>query len=128
MIMDNLKPEDVVNALGNLTVMELIKLTKDLETQWEVEAKPQTVVYQGPDLNQEKKEAQTEFSVVLVAVPAASKISCVKLVKEVLSLGLLEAKNLVEAAPKVVREGVSKEEATELVAKFVAAGATAELK
>ena len=106
--MDNLKPEDVVNALGNLTVMELIKLTKDLETQWGVEAKPQTVVYQGPDLNQEKKEAQTEFSVVLVAVPAASKISCVKLVKEVLSLGLLEAKNLVEAAPKVVREGVSR--------------------
>src|SRR5271170_1922006 len=110
--------EQAVAALGNMSILEIVSLTKELEQKWGVEAKPQTVVYQGPELNQEKKEAQTEFSVFLVSVPAASKIACVKLVKEVLTLGLLEAKNLVEAAPKLVREGISKEEATELLAKF----------
>jgi large subunit ribosomal protein L7/L12 len=125
--METFTPEQVVDALGNLSVVQLIALTKKLEQDWGVEAKPQFV--QSTVVKQEVQEvAQTEFSVVFVSHPADKKMALVKLVREQLGLGLLESKNLVEAIPRVLKEGLSKEDAEAMKAKFVEAGAVIEVK
>lgn len=125
--MSDITNDDVVKALGNLTVMEMIALTKELEQKWGVEAKPQAVQIQQqqPDT---KTSAQEEWNVVLMPVPADKKMSVIKVVRDVMGLGLKESKDLVEAAPKTIKEAVSKEEALELQTKLSAAGATVEVK
>jgi large subunit ribosomal protein L7/L12 len=125
--MSDITNDDVVEALGNLTVLEMIALTKQLEQKWGVEAKPQAVQVQQqqPD---NKTSTQEEWNVVLMPVPAAFKMSVIKVVRDVMGLGLKESKDLVEAAPKVIKEGVSKEEALELQSKLTAAGAVVEVK
>ena len=119
--------EEVVEALGNLSVMQIIALTKELEQKWGVEAKPQPVVMQTVKVDQQQV-AQTEFSVVLASVPADKKMSVLKAVREVTGLGLKESKDFVESAPKVVKEGLSKEEAATLQATLTAAGGVIEVK
>jgi large subunit ribosomal protein L7/L12 len=125
--MENPTKDDVVQALGNMNVMQLIALTKHLEEKWGVKAVPQTV--QQVVIPQETKEsAQTEFTVTLLSFPADKKMSLVKLVREQLGMGLLESKNLVEATPKVLKDGVSKDDAEALRIKFTEAGGVVEVK
>jgi len=121
--------QDVVEKLGNMSVMELIALTRQLEQQWGVEAKPQvqavnpqTQTQTGPTTE------QTEFNVVLVSYPADKKMSVLKAVREATGLGLKEAKEFVEAVPKVVKEGVSKEDAAALQTTLAQAGGVVEVK
>lgn len=119
--------EEVVQAMGNMSVMQIIALTKELEQKWGVEAKPQ-VVQQQQQSNEQQAPAKDEFNVILASVPADKKMTVIKTVREVLILGLKESKELVESAPKMVKEGVSKSEADDLLAKLTAAGAVVEVK
>lgn len=120
--------EDVAQWLGQQSVMTIIALTKELEQKWGVEAKPQLVQGQEqvrPDTNAPAKD---EFNVVLASVPADKKMAVIKLIRETLGLGLKESKELAEAAPKLLKESVSKADADDLQAKFTAAGAVIEVK
>lgn len=118
--------EEVVQAIGNMSVMELISLTKDLEQKWGVEAKPQIV--QQEQRQPEQQAVKDEFNITLASVSADKKMSVIKAVREVLALGLKESKDLVEGAPKLIKEGISKVEADDVVAKLTAAGAVLEVK
>jgi large subunit ribosomal protein L7/L12 len=109
-------------------VMEVAGLVKALEEKWGVSAAPVAVAgAAGPAAAAEAEEEQTEFTVELTAA-GDKKIQVIKVVREVTSLGLAEAKKLVEEAPKAIKENVSKEEAEELKKKLEEAGATATLK
>ena len=122
--------EAIAGNLSSLTVMEAAELVKMLEDKWGVSAAaPVAVAAAGaaPAAVAAAAEEQTEFEVVLKEV-GAKKINVIKAVREVTSLGLKEAKDLVEGAPKTVKEGVTKEEADEVKKKFEAAGATVEVK
>lgn len=125
--MEKLSREELVQQLSNLSVMEMIALTKHLEETWGVKAAPPTVTQVVPQQEQ-KQEAQTEFTVVLASVPADKKMNVIKAVREVLTLGLKESKDFVEAAPKVMREGISKDEAEAIKVKMTEAGAVIEVK
>jgi large subunit ribosomal protein L7/L12 len=126
--MSDITNEDVVKALGNLSVLEIIALTRQLEAQWGVEAKPQLV--QGPQQKQgeTQESGQTEFLVILASVPVDKKMNVIKAVREILVLGLKESKELVEAAPKTIMENASKEDAENLKNKLTEAGAVIEVK
>ena len=122
--------EQIVDSLSNLTVIQIAELIKDLENKWGVKAAPAAVaVAAGPSAAAEapKVEEQTEFDVVLAAA-GANKIQVIKAIREITGLGLKEAKDLVEAAPKVVKEQVSKNDAEEMKKKLTEAGATVALK
>jgi large subunit ribosomal protein L7/L12 len=122
--------EQIVDHLSNLTVIQIAELIKDLENKWGVKAAPAAVaVAAGPAAAAEapKVEEKTEFDVVL-ANAGANKIQVIKAIREITGLGLKEAKDLVEAAPKNVKEGVSKAYAEEMKKKLTEAGATVELK
>lgn len=126
--MSQITNEDVVQWLGNQSVMTVISLTKELEQKWGVEAKPQAVHVQEHTRPDTQAPAKDEFNVVLAAVPADKKMAVIKAVRELLGLGLKESKELVEAAPKMVKEAVSKADADDLHAKLTAAGAVVEVK
>jgi large subunit ribosomal protein L7/L12 len=111
--------EKIVDELSNLTVLEAAELAKLLEGKWGVSAAG------GPAAA--PVEEQTEFSVILSAI-GDKKIEVIKEVRAITALGLKEAKDLVEAAPKPVKEGVSKEEAEKIKAALEKAGAKVELK
>jgi large subunit ribosomal protein L7/L12 len=120
----------LVDDLSALTVMEAAQLSKMLEDKWGVSAAPAAAVMAvapGGGAPAAKVEEKTEFTVVL-ANAGANKINVIKEVRVITSLGLKEAKDLVEGAPKPVKEGVSKTEAEEIKKKLEAAGATVELK
>jgi large subunit ribosomal protein L7/L12 len=121
----SLTQEQVVDYLSGLTVMQLVELTKSLEDKWGVKAAPVAVASAGPAEAAPAVEEQTEFKVVL---KAAQKIQVIKAVREITGLGLKDAKDLVEGAPKDVKEGVSKAEAEEIAKKLKDAGAEVELK
>jgi large subunit ribosomal protein L7/L12 len=122
--------EQIVDHLSNLTVIQIAELIKDLENKWGVKAAPAAVaVAAGPAAAAEapKVEEKTEFDVVLAAA-GANKIQVIKAIREITGLGLKEAKDLVEAAPKNVKDGVSKADAEDMKKKLTEAGATVELK
>jgi large subunit ribosomal protein L7/L12 len=121
--------EKIVEDLSALTVLEAAELAKMLEEKWGVSAAaPVAVAAGGAAAPAAAAEEKTEFDVVLTEA-GAKKIEVIKLVREVVpALGLKEAKDLVEGAPKTVKEAVSKAEAEELQKKFEAAGAKVELK
>ncbi|WP_437288610.1 50S ribosomal protein L7/L12 [Sorangium sp. So ce406] len=123
--------EQVVDYLSNLPVIQIAELIKDLENKWGVKAAPAAVaVAAGPAAGAapaEKAPEQTEFDVIL-ANSGSNKIGVIKAIREITGLGLKEAKDLVEAAPKTVKEQVSKADAEEMKKKLVEAGATVELK
>jgi large subunit ribosomal protein L7/L12 len=127
--MAEISQEQVVEYLSGLTVMQIVELTKSLENKWGVKAAPVAVA--GPAVAAgaapAEKEEQTEFTVVLKAA-GANKIGAIKAVREITGLGLKDAKDLVEGAPKSVKEGVSKAEADEMAAKLKEAGAEVEIK
>ena len=122
--------EKIVEDLSSLTVMEAAELSKLLEEKWGVSASAAVAVAAAPGASadgEQAAEAKDSFDVIL-AEAGDSKINVIKEVRAVTSLGLKEAKDLVEAAPKPLKEGASKEEAEELKAKLEEAGATVELK
>ena len=121
--------EAIAENLSSLTVMEAANLVKILEDKWGVSAAaPVAVAAAGAaPAAAEAAEEQTEFEVILKEV-GAKKINVIKAVREVTSLGLKEAKDLVDGAPKTVKEGVTKEEADEIKKKFEEQGATVEVK
>ncbi len=121
--------EKIVEDLSTLTVMEAAELSKLLEEKWGVSAAAVAVAAPGAAAagGGEAAEAKDSFDVVLAAV-GESKINVIKEVRGITSLGLKEAKDLVEAAPKAVKEGASKDEAEEIKKKLEDAGATVELK
>ena len=118
----------IVDDLSGLTVIEAAQLSKMLEEKWGVSAAAPVAAAAAPvAAAAEKKEEKTEFTVVLAAV-GANKINVIKEVRAITSLGLKEAKDLVEGAPKPVKEGVNKDEADKIKKQLEAAGATVELK
>ncbi len=121
--------EALTDNLSELTVMEAASLVKMLEDKWGVSAAaPAAVAVAAPGAAGEAAaEEQIEFDVILKDV-GAKKINVIKAVREVTSLGLKEAKDLVESAPKAIKEGITKEEAAEIVKKFEAQGAAVEIK
>ena len=122
--------EKIAEDLSNLTVLEAAELAKLLEDKWGVSAAAAPVAVAavaGGDAGGAAAEEKTEFDVVLTAA-GASKINVIKEVRTITGLGLKEAKDLVEGAPKPVKEGVAKDEAEGIKAKLEEAGATAELE
>ncbi len=123
------KLDKIVEDLSALTVLEAAELAKLLEEKWGVSAAAPVAAAAGPAAGPAAVvEEQTEFNVMLVSA-GDKKINVIKVVREVVpSLGLKEAKDLVEAAPKAVKEGVSKEEGETIKKKLEEAGAKVELK
>ena len=122
----------IANELSSLTVMQVAELVKTLEEKWGVSAAaaaPVMMAAAGPAAGgaAAAAEEQTEFAVHLTGA-GDKKINVIKVVREVTSLGLKEAKDLVDGAPKVVKEGVSKDEAAAIKKKFEEVGATVEIK
>jgi large subunit ribosomal protein L7/L12 len=128
--MADVTKEQVVDFLSQMSVMDLASLTKELESKWGVSAAPVAVAGVaaggGGDAAPAAAE-QTEFTVMLVEA-GGNKIGVIKAVREVTSLGLKEAKDLVDGAPKAVKEGVSKDEAGTIKKKLEEAGAKIEIK
>ena len=117
----------IVEQLSGLTVLQAAELVKALETKWGVSAAA-AVAVAGPAAGPAAVvEEKTEFTVVL-AKAGDKKIDVIKVIRELTGLGLKEAKDLVEGAPKTVKEGVNKDEAGKMKEKLAAAGATVELK
>jgi len=121
--------EELISAIETMTVLELSELVTALEDKFGVSAAAPVAVAAGPAAAGEAaaEEEQTEFNVVLTSA-GEKKIQVIKAVREATGLGLKEAKALVDGAPGNVKEGVSKDEATELKAKLEEAGAIVELK
>jgi large subunit ribosomal protein L7/L12 len=120
--------EDVVSFIDNMTVLEMSEFVKELEDKYGVTAAAPTVaVAAAGGAAAPAAEEQTEFSAVLATI-GDKKIQVIKEVRAITGLGLKDAKDLVEAAPKPIKEGVSKEEADEIKQKVEAVGATVEIK
>ena len=117
----------LVEELSKLTVLEAADLAKALEEAWGVSAAAAVAVAAAPAAAAEAVEEQTEFDVILTG-DGGNKIAVIKEVRAITQLGLTEAKALVEAAPKAIKEGVNKAEAEEIKAKVTAAGGTVEIK
>jgi large subunit ribosomal protein L7/L12 len=123
--------DEMVSAVKEMTVLELSDLVKALEKEFGVRAAAQVMAAApaagGAGAGAAAAEEKTEFNVVLTAA-GANKINVIRVVRELTNLGLKESKDLVEGAPKNVKEGISKEEAAAAKAKLEAVGATVELK
>lgn len=122
--------EEILNAIKSMSVLELAELVKALESEFGVSAAAPVAVAAAPAAAAQAAapvEEQTEFTVILKEI-GPNKINVIKVVREITALGLKEAKDLVEGAPKPVKEGVNKEEAANLKQKIEAAGAVAEVK
>ena len=120
--------KDVVSFIDNMTVLEMSEFVKELEEKYGVTAAAPTVaVAVAPGATDSAGEEKTEFDVVLATV-GDKKIQVIKEVRAITGLGLKDAKDLVEGAPKPIKEGVKKEEADEIKQKIEAAGGTVEVK
>lgn len=118
----------IVEEVEKMTVTELNELVKAIEEKFGVSAAAMAVAAPaGGAAAAPAEEEKTEFDVILTN-PGANKIPCIKVVREITGLGLGEAKALVDGAPKAIKEGISKEQANELAAKFKEIGATVEIK
>ncbi len=118
--------KNIVEEIKTLSVMELADLVHAIEEEFGVSAAAPVAVAAAPGAAAAAEE-KTEFDVVLASA-GASKINVIKIVKEITGLGLKEAKEMVDGAPKTIKEGASKDEAEEIKAKLTEAGATVELK
>jgi large subunit ribosomal protein L7/L12 len=128
--MPEITKEQVIDYLSNLTVMDIAALTKALEEKWGVKAAPVAVgmaVGAGAGPAAEAAAEPTEFNVILTGC-GDKKIQVIKALREITNLGLKEAKDVVEGAPKPIKEGVSKEESESIKKKMVEAGGTVEIK
>ena len=122
----NEKSTQILEIVKGLTILELADLVKALEEEFGVSAAP-VAVAAAPGAAAAPVEEKTEFDVVLKAA-GASKLNVIKVVRELTGLGLKDAKDLVEGAPKTLKEGCSKEEAESIKAQLTEAGATVEIK
>lgn len=118
----------IVDSVAALSVLELAELVKEVEDRFGVSAAAAVAVAAPAAGEAAAAEEKTEFDVVLASFDAASKIKVIKVVREITGLGLAEAKAAVEAAPKTLKEAVSKDEAEELKKKIEEAGAKVEIK
>ncbi|HKA43688.1 MAG TPA: 50S ribosomal protein L7/L12 [Burkholderiales bacterium] len=122
---------EILDAIANMTVLELSQLIKDMEDKFGVSAAAATVAVAAPAGGAAgaaaAPEEKTEFNVMLNS-SGANKVNVIKVVRAVTGLGLKEAKDLVDGAPKPVKEGVSKADADALLKQLIEAGATAEIK
>jgi large subunit ribosomal protein L7/L12 len=128
----SISQDEVINYLSNLTVIDLVNLTKALEDKWGVKAAPVAVAAApaaggGGGAAAAPVEEKTEFTVVLKS-GGANKIGVIKVVREVTGLGLKDAKDLVDGAPKDVKVGINKTESDDIVKKLKEAGAEVEVK
>jgi large subunit ribosomal protein L7/L12 len=128
--MADVNMDQIIDSLSNLTVMQIADLTKKLEDKWGVKAAPVAVA--GPAAAGGAAPAaaaaeQTEFTVIL-ANAGGNKIQVIKAIREITNLGLKEAKDLVDGAPKEIKAGVSKDDAENIKKKVVEAGGTVEIK
>jgi large subunit ribosomal protein L7/L12 len=122
--------EEIKEAIKSMTVLELAQLVKELEEEFGVSAAAMVAAVPavaGGGAAAPAAEEKTEFDVIL-ANPGANKINVIKVVREITGLGLKEAKDLVDGAPKPIKEGISKEEAEQIKKKLEEAGATVEIK
>ena len=120
--------QDVIDFIANMTVLELSEMIKEMEEKFGVSAAaPVAVAAAGPAVAAAPVEEKTEFDVILKS-GGEKKIQVIKEVRAITSLGLKEAKDMVEGAPSPIKEGVSKEEAADIKAKIEAAGGTVEIK
>ena len=127
--MADITTEQVIDHLSNMPVIQLAGLIKQLEEKWGVKAAPVAVAAAaGPAVATAAAVEQTEFSVILDSFAADKKIGIIKVVRELTGLGLKEAKDIVEAAPKPLKEGVAKAEAEDMKKKLEEAGAKVVLK
>ena len=119
--------KNIVEEIKTLTVMELADLVHAIEEEFGVSAAAPVAVAAAPGAGAAAEAEKTEFDVILASA-GASKINVIKVVKDITGLGLKEAKDLVDNAPKAIKEGASKDEAEEIKNKLTEAGATVELK
>ena len=124
--MANEKITNIVEEIKALTILELADLVKAVEEEFGVSAAPVAVA--GAAVAAAPVEEKTEFDVVLASVDASKKLAVIKVVREITGLGLKEAKELVESAPKTIKEAVSKETADDVAKQLTEAGAKAEVK
>lgn len=118
--------EDILESISNMSVMDVVDLVEAMEEKFGVSAAVATVAA-APGVAAEAVEEQTEFDVHMTSF-GASKVAVIKVVRAITSLGLKEAKDLVESAPANIKEGVSKDEADDLKKKIEEAGASVEIK
>jgi large subunit ribosomal protein L7/L12 len=119
--------QEILDAISSMTVLELSQLIKDMEEKFGVSAAAATVAAAAPAAAAAAVEEQTEFTVMLIAA-GENKVNTIKAVREVTGLGLKEAKDLVDGAPKAVKEAVSKADAEAVKKKMEEAGAKVEVK
>ena len=119
--------DDVVSFIDGMSVLEMSEFVKELEDKYGVTAAAPTMMAAAPGGEAAVAEEKTEFDVILTAI-GDKKIQVIKEVRAITNLGLKDAKDLVEGAPKAVKEGVKKEEADEIKAKIEAAGGSVEIK
>lgn len=123
-----LKKEDIINTISKMTVMEVVDLVKEMEKKFDVSA---SNILMNNNMPQNKKSEevveQTEFNVILENF-GSSKISVIKSIRSIINLGLKEAKDFVESAPKTVKEGLNKKESEEIKKKLEDAGAKVSIK
>ena len=120
----SLTNEQIIEAIGEKSVLEIVELIKAMEEKFGVSAAAASA---GPAVAAAVVEEQTEFNVMLTEA-GEKKVNVIKAVRELTGLGLKEAKDLVDGAPKTVKEGISKADAEAMVKKLVEAGATSEMK
>jgi len=126
-VADTAKIEELVGSIEQMSVLELVELSKALQDKFGVSAAAPVAMAAAPGAGAEAAEEQTEFTVQLTGF-GDKKIQVIKVVRELTGLGLKEAKDLVEAAPKAVKEGLSKDEAEAAKAKLEEVGATIDIK
>jgi large subunit ribosomal protein L7/L12 len=125
---DQITKEDVVKFIENMTVLELSALVKELEEKFGVSAAaPMMAMAAAPGAAAAPAEEKTEFDVILTGF-GAEKIQVIKVVRAITSLGLKEAKDLVEGVPKPIKEGISKDEAADIKKKIEEVGGTVDVK
>ena len=125
----SLTKDQIIEAIEQMNLLDIVDLYKTMQDKWGVT--PMAAVAAGPaagPVEVEVVEEKTAFDVILTGFDAAKKINVIKVVREITSLGLKEAKDLVESAPKAVKEGVTKDEAEEIKKTLTEGGATIEIK
>ncbi len=120
--------EEILTAISNMTIIEIVDLVKMMEEKFGVSAAAPVAAAAGPAAAAAPVEEQTEFTVTLKEYPADKKVTVIKVVREATGLGLKEAKDLVEGAPSVVKEGVNKADAEKIKKSLEEAGAKVEVK
>jgi large subunit ribosomal protein L7/L12 len=118
---------DILDAVGNMSVLDLTAFIKEIEEKFGVSAAAVAVAASVGGAGAAAAEEQTEFNVILLSA-GEQKVSVIKAVRELTALGLKEAKDLVDGAPKAIKEGVSKADADAALKKLIEAGATGEIK